>query len=56
MASRKKQALDPYVIRQLVGETLVEERAILRWWRGETVRPATKKALDDAAKRIGVQR
>lgn len=40
--------------RRLAGETLCEQRTIQRWERGEPVRPATKKVLNDAARRLGL--
>jgi hypothetical protein len=39
---------------RLRAATSCDERTIMRWWRGGTVRPATAERLSAAAKALGL--
>jgi hypothetical protein len=51
--ARRGTILKPSERRRLSGETLFEERTILRWERGETVLDTTRLALENAARKLG---
>jgi hypothetical protein len=42
-------------IRKVAGETLLQERTIGRYLRGEKVRDASVQAIEDAARRLGIE-
>ena len=44
--------LSPIERRKIAGSTLVHEDTILRWERGDDVRPATRRVLEAAARAI----
>jgi DNA-binding LacI/PurR family transcriptional regulator len=42
--------------RQLQAEAGVADKTVLRWMRGDVMKPSVKERVDAAAKRLGIRR
>lgn len=48
------EALTPHLVAQLRARSMCADKTIGRWWRGQTVRDASRVRLEQAARELGV--